>query len=73
MAHIPSTTAKPWLWIASDLLEALRLAQAEIRDPAAAQRAGKDIHAIINRAICATTEDDHATREDSKRWVGSAL
>jgi hypothetical protein len=50
--HLPS-----WLLqelkvaVAANLLEALRLAEAELRDPGAAQRDGKDVRAIIGAAI----------------------
>jgi hypothetical protein len=54
---IPMMTARPWCWIAADLLEALKLARAELRDPGAAGRAGKDIEAILGAAI-RTAEDD---------------
>jgi hypothetical protein len=62
MARITFTSARPWRWIAADLLETLRLAQIEIDSPGAARRAGKDINAIINAAIgAASTEDDNVT------------
>jgi hypothetical protein len=53
------TSARPWQWIAASLIEALRLAREEIRNPGAARRTGKDIEAIITAAIrAASTEDD---------------
>jgi hypothetical protein len=56
---IPITSPRParsWRWIASVLLEALRLAREEIRNPGAARRAGKNVEAIIGAAI-STAED----------------
>jgi hypothetical protein len=49
--RIKFTSARPWRWIASDLVEALRLAHEEIHNPGAAKRAGKDIDAIVSAAI----------------------
>ena len=37
-------------WIAADLLEALKLAYAEIHNPGAARSEGKDIDAIVSAA-----------------------
>jgi hypothetical protein len=47
--RISFTSARPWRWIAADLLAALELA--EIREPGAARNAGKDIDAIVTTAI----------------------
>jgi hypothetical protein len=49
--RISFTSARPWRWIAADLLVALELAQAEIRQPGAAKRDGKDLDAILTTAI----------------------
>jgi hypothetical protein len=57
MAIVPFPSTRPWRWIAASLLEALKLAHEEIRDPGAAQRAGKNIEAILGAAI-RTAEDD---------------
>jgi hypothetical protein len=62
MAPIPFTSPRPWRWIASSLLEALRLAQAEIEEPGAARRAGKDIDAIVSAAI--RTAQNQSPTED---------
>jgi hypothetical protein len=40
-----------WKWIAASLLEALKLARAEIKAPGAARSVGKDIDAIVATAI----------------------
>jgi hypothetical protein len=61
MAIVPFPSTRPWRWIAADLLEALKLARAELRDPGAAQRAGKNIEAIVCAAI-RTAERDHPDR-----------
>jgi hypothetical protein len=58
MAIVPfPSTRWPWRWVAASLIEALKLAGDEIRDPGAAQRAGKNIEAILGAAI-RTAEDD---------------
>jgi hypothetical protein len=67
MAPIPFTSPRPWRWIASDLLEALRLAQTEIHNPGAARRAGKDIDAIVSAAINSAENDSPTKTEDQSR------
>jgi hypothetical protein len=62
MAPIP-TSPRPWRWIAADLLETLRLAEAEIRSPGAARRAGKDIEAIVTAAINSAQNDSTKTED----------
>ena len=49
--HIRFTSARPWKWIAADLLATLELAREEIRNPGSAEREGKDVDAIVSTAI----------------------
>jgi hypothetical protein len=54
--RISFTSARPWRWIAADLLVALELAHKELHEPGAAKRDGKDIEAILTTAISTARE-----------------
>ncbi len=56
-----------WRWIASDLLETLKLAETEIHHPGAARAVNKDIGALVQSAIARAERQVSSQRKSTRR------